>query len=112
MVFVTMSGTTCSLKTCSECRGKLTACGGVFERPTSHFQPFGGAIVANQRIEHAVRFGEDTGLVERMLWIANGLDDTLLEDFAVGLDVHFGRPMFRIVGIEPCVRDDLHLGGE
>ena len=59
-----------------------------------------------------MRLGEDTGLVERMLGIADRFDDALLVDFAAGFDVHFGRPMLRIVGVEPRVRDDLDLGGE
>src|SRR5580692_1925163 len=112
MVFVTMSGTTYSLKTCSECRGKLAARSGVIERRTAHCQPCGGAIVGKQRIEHAVRLGGDAGMVERMLWIADRLDDALLVDFAVGLDVHFGRPMLRIVGVEPHVGRDLYFGSE
>src|SRR5580698_167831 len=112
MVFVTISGTRLSLKTCSECRGKLAARGVVIERRASHLQPFGNAIVADQRIKHAVRLGENTGLVERMLGIADRFDDALLVDFSVGLDVYFGRPMLRIVGVEPRVRDDLDLGGE
>src|SRR5580704_18668896 len=112
MVFVTISGTNDSLQTRSECGGKLAARCSIIERRASDLQPFGGAIVADQRIEHAVRLGEDTGLVEWMLGIADGLDDTLLVDFAVGLDIHFRRPMLRIVGVEPYVGSDLHLGGE
>src|SRR6202035_5950101 len=103
MVFVTTSGTRLSPKTCSECRGKLAACGGVIERRASRLQPCGNAIVADQRIEHAVGLGEDTGLVEWMLGIADGFDDALLMDFATGLDVHFRRPMLRIVSVEPHV---------
>src|ERR1700733_13931152 len=112
MVFVTTSGTRLPPKTCSECRGKLAARGVVIKRRASHLQPFGNAIVADQRIEHAVRLGEDTGLVERMLGIADCFDDALLVDFSVGLDVYFGRPMLRNSGVEPRVRDDLDLGGE
>src|SRR6202161_4074159 len=100
MVFVTMSGTRLSLKTRSEGRGKLAASGGVIERRTPHVQPFGDAIGVEERIEHAVRLGGDTGLVERMLGIADGLDNTLLVDFAVGLNIHFRGPMLRIVCVE------------
>src|SRR5580700_1890899 len=106
MVFVTMSGTNNSLKTGSECRGKLAASGGVIERRASHLQPFGGAIIADQRIEHAMGLGEDARLVERMLGVADGLDDALLMDFTTGLDVHFRRPMLRIISVEP------HIGGD
>ena len=109
MVLVTMSGTRLSLKTFGECRGKLAARGGVIERRASHLQPRGGTIVADQRIEHAVRLGKDTGIVERMLGIADRFDDTLLVDFAVGLDVHFRGPMLRIISVEPDIRDDLDL---
>jgi hypothetical protein len=112
MVFVTISGTRLSSKTFSEGRGKLAARGGVIERRADQLQPFSDAIVADQWIEHAVRLRSDTGLVERMLGIADGLDDALLVDFTVGLDVHFRRPMLRIVSVEPRVRDDLHFGGE
>src|SRR5580704_15153001 len=112
MAFATISGTKHSLKTCSECRGKLAACGAVFERRASHLQPRGNAVAVDKWIEHAMRLGEDTGLVERMLGIADRLDDALLVDFATGFDVHFGGPMLRIVGIEPYVRGDLHLCGE
>src|SRR5580692_5732966 len=109
MVFVTISGTNDSLKTCSEGRGKLAARRGVIERRASHLQPFGNAIFADQRIEYAGRLGEDTGLVERMLGIAGRLDDALLVDFAAGFYVHFGGPMLRIVGIEPYVGSDFDL---
>src|ERR1700733_8186271 len=71
MVFLTISGTRLPPKTCSEGHGKLAARGVVIERRASHLQPFGNVIVADQRIEHAVRLGEDTGLVERMLGIAD-----------------------------------------
>src|SRR5580692_8788290 len=104
MVLATISGTIYSLKTGSEGRGKLAARRRVVERRASHLQPFGNAIFADQRIEYAVRLGEDTGLVERMLGIADRLDDALLVDFAAGFDVHFGGPMLRIVGIESHVR--------
>src|ERR1017187_7703894 len=98
MVFVTISSTKHSLKTCSECRGKLTTCGAVIERRASHLQPRGNAVAVDEWIEHAMRLGEDTGLIERMLGIADRLDDTMLVDFTVGLDIHFRRPMLRIVG--------------
>src|SRR5580704_9963772 len=100
MVFVTISGTHLSLKTFGEGRGKLAARGGVIERLASHFQPRGGAIVAEQRIERAMCLGGDTGVTERMLGIADRLDDALLVEFAAGFDVHFGRPMLWIVSVE------------
>src|ERR1700692_3630039 len=109
MVFEMMSGTNDSLQTCGECRGKLAACGDIIERRAGDLQPFGGTVVAKQRIEHAMRLGNDTGTVERMLRIADGLDDALLENFATGLDVHFGGPMLRIIGVEPGIGDDLDL---
>src|SRR5580704_11894846 len=107
MAFVTISGTRLSLKTFGEGRGKLAACGGVIERLASHFQPRGGAILAEQRIEHAMCLGDDTGMVERVFGIADRLDDALLVDFAAGFDIHFGRPMLWIVSVEPRIRDDL-----
>src|SRR5580693_3134571 len=97
MFFVTISATNDSLKTGRERRRELAAYGGVIERRAGRLQPFGGAVDSDQRIEHAVRLGEDTGLVERMLGIADRLDDALLVDFAVCLDVHFRRPVLRIV---------------
>src|SRR6202451_464570 len=100
MVFVAMSGTRLSLKTRSEGRGKLAASGGVIERRATHVQPFGDAIVVEQRIEQAMRLGEHTGLGERMVGGACRLDDTLLVNLAVGLDVHFRGPMLRIVGVQ------------
>src|SRR5580692_719582 len=112
MFFDTISATNNPLKTGRERRGNLAAYGGVIERRADHLQPFGGAVVSDQRIEHAVRLGEDTGLVERMLRIADRLDDALLVDFAVVLDVHFGRLMLQIVGFEPHVGRDLYFGSE
>src|SRR5579862_3344147 len=112
MVFVTIPDTNDSLKTCSECRRKLAARGGVLECRAGQLQPCGGAIAADQRVEHAMRLGKDTGSVERMLGIAGRLDNALLIDLATGLDIDFGRPMLRIVGVESYIGDDLHLGGE
>ena len=78
----------------------MRQCGAFIERGLGHLQPRGNAIAVDEWIEHTVRLGKDTAMVERMLGIADRLDDTLLVDFAVGLDVHFRGPMLRIVGIE------------
>src|SRR4029077_18267509 len=112
MVFVTISDTRLSPKTFSECRGKLAARRRTVERGASHLHPRRGAVIADERIEHAMGLGEDAGLVERMLGIADRLDDALLVNFAAGFDVHLGGPMLWIIGVEPHVGGDLHLGGE
>src|SRR5579864_6456752 len=112
MVFVTISGTCLSPKTFSECRSKLAARRRIGERGAGHLQPRRGAVIADERIEHAMRLGEDAGLVERMLGIADRLDDALLVDVAAGFDVHLGGPMLWVIGVEPRVGGDLHFGGE
>src|ERR1700682_1740538 len=111
MVFVTISDTNDSLQTCNECRRKLAARGGVIERRASPFPTFGGVMDNEQRIEHPMRLGDDSSMIQGMLGIADGLDDALLVDFAAGFDIHFGRPVLRIVSVAPGIRDDLDLGG-
>src|SRR4029077_16854543 len=99
MVFVTISGTRLSPKTFSECRGKLAARRRIVERGACHLRPRRGAAIADERIEHAMRPGEDGGTVGRVHRIADRLDDALLVNFVAGFDVPLGGPMLWVIGV-------------